>query len=275
MLVTRIAPTPSGFLHPGNAVNFVLTSWLAKQHRGRLLLRIDDMDAARVRPEYVDDVFRVIEWLGLDVDAGPSDAEQFRRDFSMGHRTDYYRLAVGELASAGAAVFACRCSRRDLAGHAAGRYPGSCRDADLAWIGGETALRVAVPAPCPISVAGREVDLAAAMGDFVVWRRDDLPAYQLASVIEDRDLGVNAVVRGLDLLPSTAAQLFLAPMLGAGTLASADFRHHGLIDGAPGVKLSKSTGARGRSMAGDGALLERILGWARAMAGSVGIEAQA
>ncbi len=264
MLITRIAPTPSGFLHPGNAVNFLLTSWLARQHGGRLLLRIDDLDAARVRPEYLDDVFRVVSWLGLEIHGGPSDVAEFRRDYSQTLRTEYYRDEVRRLPE----VFACRCSRRELAG--GGPYPGTCRLAGLELAAGRTALRATVPRPCPVPVGSRTVDVAAEMGDFVVWRRDDLPAYQLASVVDDRDLGVNAVVRGLDLFDSTAAQLFLAPLLGAQSFALADFRHHELVVDAAGRKLSKSAGQRAASIVGEVSLAS-IGEAARALAPEIGI----
>ncbi len=270
--MTRIAPTPSGFLHPGNAVNFLLTQWLARQHRGRLLLRIDDLDAARVREEYLADIFRVLQWLDIAIDGGPSGVAEFRRDYSLGHRTGAYRRAVAQLRSSGAHVYACRCSRRDLAGHAAGYYPGTCRTAALPERPGETALRIAVAHPTLVDVAGEAIDVAGVLGDFALWRRDDVPAYQLASVVEDRDLGVNAVVRGRDLLASTGAQLVLAPLLGADDFVAADFRHHPLMTDPQGRKLSKSAGPRGASMAGDAALREAIWASAARLAPAIGIE---
>ena len=270
--MTRIAPTPSGYLHPGNAVNFLLTAWLAQQHRGRLLLRIDDMDAPRVRLPYLEDVFRVVQWLDLPIDGGPSDVADFSRNSSMGLRMPEFRRAIESVRRAGARLYACRCSRRDLAGLATGGCPGGCRTAELPWLPGTTALRIAVEPPCTFDIGGRVVDLSLAMGDFVLWRRDDLPAYQLASVVADRDLGVNAVVRGVDLLASTAAQLYLAPLLGARAFAAADLRHHELVVGSDGSKLSKSAGRQGHSIAGDAALRERIRRMAAAMAPEIGIE---
>lgn len=272
MLVTRIAPTPSGYLHAGNAVNFLLTAWLARQHGGRLLLRIDDMDAARVRTAYLEDIFVVLEWLGITIDAGPSGVAEFRRDYSLVHRTDAYRDAVADLRAAGAHLYACRCSRRDLAGHAAGYYPGTCRNAGLVHAPGQTALRIALPHPTEVAIAGEIVDVAGVLGDIVLWRRDDVVAYQLASVVEDRDLGVNAVVRGRDLLASTGAQLVLARLLGARDFASGDFRHHALLRGPDGAKLAKSAGSRGASITGDTRLRDEIVRAAVALAPTVGIE---
>jgi glutamyl-tRNA synthetase len=272
VLVTRIAPTPSGFLHPGNAVNFVLTAWLAAQHSGRLLLRIDDMDAARVRTAYLEDVFRVLDWLGIVCDEGPADVAQFRREYSLTHRTELYRDELQRLRQRGL-IYACRCSRRELAGHPGDVYPGTCRSLGLPLVCHESAARLAVPRPCLVVVPGTgPVDVAEVIGDAVLWRRDDLPAYQLASVVEDRDLGVNAIVRGLDLLPSTSLQLHLAPLLGADALAAADIRHHALVRAPDGTKLSKSAGRQSQSMAGDRALRAFIVAAAVGMAPAVGIE---
>lgn len=253
-------------------MNFLLTAWLAAQHGGRLLLRIDDVDTARTRREYLDDVFRVIEWLGLVIDGGPGGVEEFRRSYSMADRTDHYRAAALRLQQAEPGAFACRCSRRDLAGHGQGPYPGRCRELGLAWQPGSTSLRARVPRPAVVPMGdGTEVDVAATMGDFVVWRRDDIPAYQLASVIEDRDLGITEVVRGRDLLPSSAAQRLLAPRVGAPGFAQVRVRHHGLLTGPDGAKLSKSTARASGSIAGDADLLRRIHDAARGFAGPIGI----
>jgi len=99
---------------------------------------------------------------------------------------------------------------------------------------------VHVPIGTTISINGKEVRLDIELGDFVIWRRDDLPAYQLVSVLEDRDLGVTHIVRGEDLLASTAAQIFMAPTLGADNVVTANYVHHSLLTDASGVKLSKS-----------------------------------
>lgn len=272
MLVTRIAPTPSGFLHPGNAVNFLLTAWLARATGGRLLLRIDDMDAGRVREAYIADIFRVLQWLGIECDGGPSGVAEFRRSYSTAHRVEVYRAELQRLLDAGLG-YACRCSRRDLATHPGDVYPGTCRPLGLPLVAQETAARLRVPQPCPVGVGRLRLDVAEVIGDAVLWRRDDLPAYQLASVVEDRDLGVNAVVRGMDLLPSTAFQVHLGQLLGAQRFAAADFRHHRLITGSDGRKLAKSAGSRGSSMVGDRELLGLIRQRARELAPEVGIDA--
>lgn len=254
MLVTRIAPTPSGYLHLGNAVNFVLTAWLAAQHHGELLLRIDDMDSDRVRPEYLADIFHLIDWLDLPITDGPSSVEEFYRDYSMARNTEYFRARLATIASNGGELFACTCSRRSLVGHE--KYPGTCRSSGQQYRVGGSALRIAAPAE---------------LGDFVIWRRDDVPAYQLASVVADADLGVTHVIRGADLIWSTRAQQFLAPLAGAPSVGAIDFRHHPLVMAADGTKLSKSAGSQGESIVGDPASYARIMSSARSLAPALGI----
>jgi glutamyl-tRNA synthetase len=238
-VITRIAPTPSGYLHLGNCVNFVLVDRMARAQAGRVVLRIDDLDAARYRPEYVDDIFRVLEWLDIAWHVGPRSREEFESDYAMRSRSEYYRAELGSM-SPSLETYACECSRADLhAAHALGCVRG-CADRDLALQPGRSALRVRVRQGTTVAVGDIRVDISAEVGDFVLWRRDDRPAYQLASVIEDRDLGVTDVIRGMDLLPSTAAQLLIAPALGAESLARASFHHHALVQDDAGHKLSKS-----------------------------------
>lgn len=236
MALTRIAPTPSGYLHVGNAVNFQLVSWLATAIGARIALRIDDFDAARYRRAYVDDIFAVLDWLQIDCAIGPSTTAEFEAHFSLRRKREHYRAALDSAMESGLDCYACACSRRALAAGAAC----TCRGEGRVLVEGDTALRVHVPHGTVVRVGERQVHLDRALGDFVLWRRDGLPAYQLASVIEDRDIGVTHVVRGADLLDSTAAQLFIAPALQAHAFANANFVHHGLISGADGHKLSKS-----------------------------------
>ncbi len=244
-MITRFAPTPSGYLHVGNAVNAQLVAWLAARARADIILRIDDMDAPRTRPEYVEDIFDTLAWLGIEWHVGPTDAEDFVQHHSMRQRTEYYRAELDKARVRGLDVYACRCSRSQLRGPAVGGCPGGCRDAGHVPTPGSTAMRVHVTPGTVVTVEGQDIPLAESMGDFVLWRREDSPAYQLASVIEDRDAEVSHVVRGQDLIPSTAAQLFLAPWLGAERLLEVDFRHHGLITADDGGKLSKSQLAAG------------------------------
>jgi glutamyl/glutaminyl-tRNA synthetase len=263
VLVTRIAPTPSGYLHVGNAVNMVLTSWLARSQGGRLLLRIDDFDTGRARSAYLEDVFRTIDWLGVDIDAGPSGPADFQSRWSMSRRLEDFRAARDRLIAGGdASVFVCRCSRRGLG--AGERCVAGCRELDLALEPGASVLRVSV-------AAGSAGGLPLPPGDHVLWRRDDLPAYQLGSVVADEDLAVTAIVRGVDLVESSALQLHLAAMLPAPGFCEVDLRHHDLLVAADGHKLSKSAGAQAHPLERSVQLLGAVRGWARALGGPIGI----
>ncbi len=246
--ISRLAPTPSGFLHVGNAVNLLLTSWYVRSRGGVLALRIDDMDVRRVRSEYIEDVFGVLEWLGVTWDIGPSGVDDFKRNYSLAARTDYYRAELINASRAGLPMYACRCSRSDVARRMAGdRYAADpCLGAGLRLSPDETAGKVQLPLSVS-SPSGMGISEDHALTEVVVWRREGRPAYQWASIIEDRDLGTNAVVRGVDLRPSTAVQIFLAGFVGAEAFSAARFIHHDLVLSPEGTKLSKSTLAGGSS----------------------------
>lgn len=249
MIRTRIAPTPSGLLHLGNAWSFTLT-WLAARSgrntpTGHVRLRIDDLDAARVQDAYLEDIFASLRWLGIDWDSGPRDAAEFRAAHSQRLRLERYRAAAETLRERGR-VYACACSRAQikLSGPV---YPGTCRVRGLEFGQPDHAVRFRLPAG-PVRVrdaAGGAFTLHPArdLGDCVVIRRDGEPAYQLASVVDDAEHGVNFVVRGLDLMPSTGAQAALAAALGLAAFGQARFWHHALVLGENGEKLSKSAGA--------------------------------
>jgi len=292
-LRTRIAPTPSGFLHAGNAWSFLIT-WLCARFRGGTVhLRIDDLDVERVRPEYLDDIFASLVWLGLDWDGGPRDAAEFRARFSQRLRLADYREAMEALRKNGgpeAGIYPCACSRQrakdDSVAHGTpGIYAGTCRAAGWEWAraafpgraaaegespGGDLALRAYVPGNAEVtlrSLAGPPLVLhpAREMGDFVVWKKDGLPAYQLASVVDDEALGIDCVVRGSDLLPSSGAQAWLAERIGAKGFREAAFLHHALLLSGDGGKLSKSAGAESlqawRARGGPGPLLRGFAAW--------------
>jgi glutamyl-tRNA synthetase len=257
-LKTRIAPTPSGFLHLGNAWSFVLTWLKARSEGGSVHLRIDDLDAARFRDEYLEDIFESLRWLGLDWDTGPRDAAEFKASWSQRHRLDRYREALRTLRADGH-LYACGCSREQIrrdaeaAGKSPGLYPGTCRDKNAqeneenAGGGPSASLRYRMPAgPARARDAeGAAFDLRPDrdIGDFVLLQKNGDPSYQLASVADDEEAGVNFIVRGLDLLPSTGAQLALAAALGFQGFPRARFWHHALVLGEAGEKLSKSQGA--------------------------------
>ena len=236
-----MAPTPSGFLHMGNAVNLVLTAALASQSAGRLALRIDDMDAPRVREAYVQDIFDVLSWLGITWTVGPRDAVDHASRTSMSLRTEHYRLRLRDLEQAGVRLFTCSCSRSDVA--SGNRCIRDCREAGRPSIAGESAIRADLPAGVAIRVEGRDIALRETHGDVVLWRRDGLPAYHLANVVEDAELGTTDVVRGDDLIESTALHLWLARHLS--DAPDIRYRHHGLVTGVDGSKLSKSQLAGG------------------------------
>ena len=239
---SRIAPTPSGLLHLGNAVNFILTWLMVRKAGGVLRLRIDDADCLRTRPEYLEDIFRQLDWLRIAWDEGPMGPDDFRRRFSQRLRLERYRAFMDELGRLGH-LYPCGCSRSKIKSLATdGVYPGFCRDRAAAPEPGE-AQRVRVPEGSLFRVEGQEVALCKAMGDFVLWRKEDLPAYQLVSLVDDIDDRITLIVRGLDLLPSTAAQLFLAGLHGDNLFAETTFVHHPLVQGEDGRKLSKSDGA--------------------------------
>ena len=239
---SRLAPSPSGRLHLGNAVNFVLTWLMVRKAGGTLRLRIDDADCLRTKPEYLEDIFFQLDWLGITWDEGPTGVDDFRRCFSQQLRLERYREFLAQLGRL-EHLYPCDCSRRMIRSLAPGGiYPGFCRKRS-AEPGAKVAIRVRVPEGSVFRVDGQEVPLCKAMGDFVLWRKEDLPAYQLVSLVDDLDDRITLIVRGQDLLASTAAQLFLAGLHGDNFFAAGVFRHHPLVLGEDGRKLSKSDGA--------------------------------
>ena len=255
MLVTRFAPTPSGYLHVGNVVNLVLTDWHARSHGGRLLLRIDDFDVARARPDYLADVFRTLDWLDVQVDAGPAGPAEFLASWSMSARIDQFRAARDSLlGSTDGSVFVCRCSRRELG--PTGQCTRGCRGRNMPLEPGRSVLRLSVDPP---------------PGDHVIWRRDDLPAYHLGSVVVDEELAVTSIIRGADLRQSSALQRRLATLLPAPGFVDADIRHHDLLAGASGAKLSKSAGAQAHPLEHSVRLRDQVRAWAEALGAPIGI----
>ncbi|SFQ57351.1 glutamate--tRNA ligase family protein [Hymenobacter arizonensis] len=240
-VVSRLAPTPSGYLHLGNAVNFVLTWLLTRQAGGTLHLRIDDLDRARLRPAYLDNIFRVIDWLGIDYDHGPTGPDDFLRHHSQLLHLPEYNAVLRRLALSGT-------SQRPELVQASTRSRTTGADAPATLETPGAAWRIHVPAGTTVSVPDAwqgptTVPLGALMPDFVVRKKDGVAAYQVASVVDDLRLGTTLIVRGLDLLPSTAAQLWLAGQLSetaAFNTSRVQFLHHPLLTNADGQKLSKS-----------------------------------
>lgn len=247
-LRTRIAPTPSGYLHMGNLFSFVLTWLIAKSRGGTVRLRIDDLDAARMRTAYLEDIFSTLDFIGLVPDEGPSGVNDFLRNHSQLQRLEQYNALVMQLKEAGH-LYACSCSRSQvIAENPGGIYSGTCRNKSLDFGMKDVAWRLRLPEQSVIRfgdvISGKEymIPLAGSMGDFVVRRKDRIPAYQVASLSDDLFYGINLVVRGEDLLPSTAAQMLLAGMAGIPSFRGIEWHHHALIKNEKGLKLSKSAG---------------------------------
>lgn len=244
-LRTRIAPTPSGYLHLGNVLSFALTWVLARKQNGVVVLRIDDLDSPRFRPEYLHDIFETLHFMGLNYDEGPQDAADFMRHYSQLNRLSVYQELLQQLADGGL-IYTCPCSRSQIVTVSPeGLYPLTCRNRHLPLHMPGAAWRIRLPEDTVVRftdliMGAMTVPLAAEMPDFVIRRKDGIPAYQVASVCDDVLMGINLVVRGQDLLASTAAQLFLARQAGADGFTSVRFAHHPLVHESNGNKLSKS-----------------------------------
>ena len=256
--VGRFAPSPSGRMHLGNLL-CALLSWLsAKSAGGRLILRIEDLDTGRCRPEYAQQLEADLRWLGLCWDEGGSDGGP-HAPYDQSRRTALYQQALEELERQGA-VYPCFCTRAQL--HAASAphredgltvYPGTCRNLTPEQIAQKTresgrapALRLRVPEEAIAFTDGHmgpvRENLPTDCGDFLLRRSDGLYAYQLAVVVDDAAMGVTEVVRGADLLSSTPRQLLLYRMLG---LTPPRFCHFPLLLDSRGRRLSKRDGALG------------------------------
>lgn len=247
MIRSRIAPTPSGYLHIGNAFSFLLTALLVKKQGGTILLRIDDIDDERKRPEYVDDIFTSLDWLGIEWQEGPSGPGDFEQNWSQHKRIDLYNDLLTRLQEV-KIVFACECSRKKLASLESAAYPGICDHLHIPLGTPETSWRMHVPPNRHVrfhDLEKGEVDfpLGAYTGSFVVRKKDGLPSYQLVSVADDVHFRINYIVRGEDLLPSTAMQLYIVDKLGLDSLRNAQFLHHKLEKDEQGHKLSKTAGS--------------------------------
>lgn len=241
---TRLAPSPTGALHLGNARTFAVNWALARQRGWKVVLRIDDLDAPRTKPGAVEASIEDLTWLGLTWDDGP---------VLQSAETAAYRSALDRLKDADH-VYPCGCSRQEIAraqsaphrGEGEPRYPGTCRPAGHRALpaGREVAWRVKAPER-PLEFRDRvcgpqRIDVAAQVGDFVVATKAGLPAYQLAVVVDDARQGVTDVVRGDDLLPSAARQLWLYRLLGLEPEPS--YWHLPLVLGADGRRLAKRHG---------------------------------
>lgn len=246
MIVSRIAPTPSGLLHKGNAFNFLLTWLMVRKNNGLLHLRIDDIDQTRARAEYLDDIFKSLTWLGINWDQGPRNREEVESTYSQIHHLDSYQEFLNELREKDS-LFVCRKSRKDIQEHSFdGLYPDAFRSNAGRFEEETIAWRILTPWPLAwtwqdLNLGLVEQPIDPGLKDAVVRKKDGMPSYQITSVVDDLRMGVNLIVRGKDLLGSSAFQLWL--------LGQSDktqkilFFHHDLLLDAQREKLSKSTGA--------------------------------
>jgi glutamyl/glutaminyl-tRNA synthetase len=239
---TRIAPTPSGFLHIGNVLSFAITATLAKHSGAKILLRIDDIDQARADKQYVQDIFDTLNFLEIPWDEGPRNLKEFEGNYSQIHWMELYNGPMSQLRGKGL-IYACNCSRKQLSESIC-----RCEEKQLSLDADNVSWRLITSPDKKLIVKAyngelRETELPVEMNNFVVRKKDGFPSYQLTSVIDDLRYDVDLVVRGEDLWQSTLAQHQLALSLGAGGFSQITFYHHPLIKDSSGKKLSKSAGA--------------------------------
>jgi glutamyl-tRNA synthetase len=252
----RVAPSPTGLLHLGHARTFFVAHQRSLAANGTLIFRNEDLDPHRSRPNFEQAMFEDLHWLGIQWQEGPDIGGPFA-PYAQSQRRDFYLAAWKQLLNSGA-IYPCKCSRKDLersaqAPHESPQqeddeplYPGTCRprpgqSADPAKSPAGVNWRFRVPGGESIQfhdqhfgpqsfIAGRD------FGDFLVWRRDDVPAYQLAVVVDDAAMRITEVVRGADLIKSTARQLLLYRAFG---LAPLLWYHCPLVTDAAGNRLAK------------------------------------
>ncbi len=223
----RIAPTPSGFLHEGNRHNFRIIAKRRAELGAELMLRIDDLDAERKRPDYVKHIFDVLAEEGIDWDIGPRNPDDFEANWGQRHRLDDYHALLSRLRGEGH-LFACVCSRSEWKGFEGIDCPRGCRKSGISFEDADVVWRLRIDRP--ISEPGLTV----------MRQRNGMPAYHIASLSDDVRFGVTHIVRGEDLRASTELQLDIARRLQLTSFLSADIRHHELILDSEGRKLSKS-----------------------------------
>jgi glutamyl-tRNA synthetase len=247
----RIAPSPTGYVHLGHARTFWTAQQRARAAGGVLVFRSEDLDVHRCRPEFVSATYEDLRWLGLEWQEGPDVGGAFA-PYSQSERREFYLAAWKHLRDTGA-IYPCACSRKDLeqaisAPHEDADeipYPGTCRG--KAWSPEKLPSPSGVSWRFRVPDAGRVAFEDALQGemrfvagkdfsDFLVWRRDDIPAYQLACVVDDSAMQITEVVRGADLLKSTARQILLYEALGLSTPAWA---HCDLVTDHKGTRLAK------------------------------------
>ena len=236
--VTRFAPSPNGSLHLGHAYAAIVAHDRAVQEGGRFLLRIEDIDGTRSRPELADEFRADLAWLGLTFEEVPAQST----------RIASYREAAQNLRAMGL-VYPCRCTRAEVAAAATLQgpdgpiYPGTClrnpplSSADPVWrLDVEQAADLCGPLTWFDERRGPQSARPATLGDVVIWRRDAPASYHLAATLDDAADGVTVVTRGADLFAATHIHRLLQVLLG---LPEPRWHHHGLLVGPDGRKLAK------------------------------------
>ncbi|MFM9028691.1 MAG: glutamate--tRNA ligase family protein, partial [Bacteroidota bacterium] len=245
LLKARISPTPSGFLHEGNLVAFLLQKKLVQKHNALLGLRIDDIDRARYRESYLEDIFRCLAALDIKIDFGPQNADDFHRNYRQELRLKRYYEILDDLKSQDL-IYACSCSRKDIESHQGVGCPNNCSSANISLDEVNVVWRLLWPGMTSVTwqdgfMGAVKVNVSEKMGDVVLRRRDGLPAYQITSLADDHDLQIGLIVRGQDLIDSTAVQNWLSERLFGSN--ECYYFHHQLLLNSNGEKLSKSAGA--------------------------------
>jgi glutamyl-Q tRNA(Asp) synthetase len=259
--VTRYAPSPTGYLHLGHVVNAIYVWGVARVLGGRVRLRLEDHDRIRCRPEFERAILEDLDWLGFVADEGRDPLDR------QSDRADAYEDALRQLA-ASHHVYACRCSRKEIAGE---RYDGRCRARRIPLDAG-SGIRVesapGIERFDDLLLGPLEQDPDSQCGDLLLKDRDGHWTYQFAVVVDDIRQGISLVVRGADLLASTGRQIRLARMLGQAEPPR--YLHHPLILGATGEKLSKAAHDTGiRELRKQGLTPADVIGRAAAAVGLI------
>ena len=252
----RLAPSPTGFLHLGHAATFWQAQQRSLQQKGTLLLRIEDLDRDRVRPEFTEAIYQDLRWFGLDWQEGPDSGGPFA-PYQQSGRLALYRQKFDQLLKTGL-VYPCTCSRQEILGSLTAPhegeeepvYPGTCRpgapqNKPSSGSGRKICWRFQVPDGAALDFTDQNLGpqsftAGQHFGDFVIWRRDDLPSYQLAVTVDDAAMKITEVVRGEDLLLSTARQLLLYRAMG---VQAPNFFHCPLVRDSGGRRLAKRDAA--------------------------------
>ena len=227
---TRFAPTPSGFLHLGNIFNLLIVQIFSEIFSADILLRIDDGDKARVRKEYVEDIFRILDILEIQPKLGPRNFEEWLTKYSAEEHTQEIRKFFHLLTEKGLPQYVCKCSRTEIGSER--KCVNRCASQNYGYVPGEFAIRAIYT-----------------LDDHpVIWRRDDLPSYHLSSIYDDELWKITHILRGDDLRVSTNFQKWIARFVPNSYFESAMVMHHPLKTDGMGIKFSKSVLNQGQPL---------------------------